>query len=63
VLNVKLRICADDEEIIRIFGDLMEKVAEHEAISDIIHYQLVPALKDDLMRTKPKSWWRFWSGG
>lgn len=58
--KMKIQICAN-EDIYRIFSDLLSKVStkNYQDFNDTVNKRLIPAMKDDLMKSK-KSWWQFW---
>ncbi len=48
------------EDINRIFGDVIRKaqnVEDYQAFNDAVFNQLIPAIKDDLMKNQ-KHWWQ-----
>jgi len=55
-----MNICAGDDSISR-FEDVIMKLTDEDNFFAAIDEELIPALKDDLMKAKSRSWrWQFW---
>ena len=60
LLEMKMKI-STGEDINCIFGDVIRKaqnVEDYQAFNDAVFNQLIPAIKDDLMKNQ-KHWWQF----
>ena len=54
-----LAICANDKTI-NVFEQVIAKRNNDEVFLKAAFEELIPALRDDLIRAKPKSWWQLW---
>ena len=56
---MNMAICAEKDTNL-IFEQVLKKALDEKEFFDAILTDLIPALKDELIRTEPKSWWQFW---
>lgn len=60
--QMNLAICANDKTI-HVFKQVIAKKFNEKDYFEAVFKELIPALRDDLIKAKPKSWWQFWTRG